>query len=94
MNFRNSNPPAAFKTSRIISMLDATEANNRLGSDLVNEADSNLQNATRSFAKVQDVKSKMEKYTEEFNKKQESDRRGIEENCIVRGNPSHTVPGL
>ena len=43
LNFRNSEPAVGYKLSRIVSMQEGTEANNKLGSDLGNEANQFLQ---------------------------------------------------
>ncbi len=56
MNFRNSDPPAAHKTSRITALLEASRSNNKMGTQLNNEADELLQTATENFARLQDLK--------------------------------------
>jgi hypothetical protein len=43
LNFRNSEPAVGYKLSRIVSMQESAEANNKLGSDLGNEANQFLQ---------------------------------------------------
>ena len=43
LNFRNSEPAVVYKLARINSMQEASEGNNKLGSDLGNEANQFLQ---------------------------------------------------
>ena len=43
LNFRNSEPAVFYKLARINSMQEASEGNNKLGSDLGNEANQFLQ---------------------------------------------------
>ncbi len=55
MNFRNTEPPAVVKTSRITALIEASKANNQMGTQLNNEADEHLQTATENFARLQDL---------------------------------------
>lgn len=76
-NFRNSDPPASFKTARINSMKDATEANNRMGTDLVNEANVFLEEAQSSFQGLADKREILDQTFTDSNDKLESDR------CVI-----------
>jgi hypothetical protein len=60
LNFRNSEPPASFKTLRISSLIDSAESNNDMGSSLVNEADEFLKSSTGAYDKLNDQRDSME----------------------------------
>ena len=60
MNFRNSDPPAAYKTNRISGLLEASKANIEMGSNLVNEADELVQTAAENFERLRDMQDQME----------------------------------
>ena len=74
MNFRNSDPPAAFKAQRIEDMLEAAGFNNGLGTDLVNGADTNVTDAAQSFENVRDLTESVEANMAEFNARWEDSR--------------------
>ncbi len=66
MNFRNSDPPAEVKAGRILSVLEATENNNSLGSELVNEADDFLRDARNYFDRAASLRDSMTINTEDM----------------------------
>lgn len=71
MNFRNSNPPASFKISRISSLKDSNDANIELGSNLVDEADILLRNATDSFDSLATASDTVMSYSSDLEDEQE-----------------------
>ena len=73
-NFRNSDPPASVKAARINSMKDATEANNKMGTDLVNEAEIFLQEAQTSFDGLSDKRDMLDQTFEDSNSRLERER--------------------
>ena len=66
MNFRNSEPPANFKTARISALTDGTETNNLMGSDLVSEASAMLKEAETSFDSLAEMNGNMGEYNGNF----------------------------
>lgn len=66
MNFRNSEPPANFKTARISALTDGTETNNLMGSDLVSEASAFLKEANNSFDSLAEMNGNMDSYNGDF----------------------------
>ena len=73
-NFRNSDPPASFKAARINSMKDATEANNKMGTDLVNEAETFLGEAQSSFDGLADKREILDQTFTDANDRLERDQ--------------------
>ena len=87
-NFRNSDPPASFKTARINSMKEATEANNQMGTDLVNEAEEFLAEAQTSFDGLAEKRDILDQTFTDSNDRLEKERydctfKGIE--AVVLG---------
>ena len=68
LNFRNSDPPASFKTGRIATLDDNAKSSNDLGSSLVFEADKFLRSARDSYGRLTGERDNMQAKKEDFNR--------------------------
>ena len=92
MSFRNSDPPARYKTSRITTLIADTEANNKMGGQLVNEADELLIEAGNAYEMLQDLQGGLNDRNDEYNNRLESDATAIHANYELVNNASqHAV---
>lgn len=80
LNFRNSDPPASFKSARIASLLETTENSNKVGLDLVTEADVILGAAKTAFEQLASKGSNMGEYIDEFNRQIENNQEALNQN--------------
>ncbi|TRY60964.1 hypothetical protein TCAL_05712 [Tigriopus californicus] len=80
LNFRNSDPPASFKSARIASLLETTGNNNKMGSDLVTEADAILGDAKVAFEQLASKGSNMGEYIDEFNRQIDNNQESLNQN--------------
>lgn len=80
LNFRNSEPPAAFKTARINSMSTAAEASVQMASDLTAEATVFLSEAADAFDSLRDRSGDMEATQAELSATLEEHNAGIRDN--------------
>lgn len=94
MNFRNSDPPARYRTIQINAMIRQTEANNKMGGQLVNEADELLNEAADAYRLLEDVKDQLTGESEGFNAQLEADALLTYENEALLANASQHAVGL
>ena len=80
LNFRNSDPPASFKSGRIATLDDNAKSSNDLGSSLVFEADKFLRSSRDSYGRLAGEGDNMQSKKDDFNR-QISDQL----NAVIQG---------